>query len=76
MTQCDKCRSSASCERPWKGMEGYLNCVSFGPVMTNGDKMRAMTDEELAEWLAKNDPECDPPEWWLDWLKQETEEDK
>ena len=44
------------------------------PKQTNADRIRAMTDEELAEWLAKNDPECDPPEWWLGWLKQEAEE--
>ena len=42
-------------------------------VETNADRIRAMTDEELAEWLAKNDPECDPPEWWLVWLRQEAE---
>ena len=41
--------------------------------ITNADKLRSMTDEELAEWLSKSDPECDPPEWWLNWLKQETE---
>ena len=56
--------------------------------MTNGDKIRAMTDEELAEW------ECDRAcflcpivdcagrieagqekckQRWLDWLKQEVE---
>ena len=29
---------------------------------TNADRLRAMSDEELSEWLAKNDPECDPPE--------------
>ena len=44
--------------------------------ITNADLIRSMTDEELAEWLAKNDPECDPPEWWLDWLKQEADEGK
>ena len=41
---------------------------------TKADRIRAMTDEELAEWLAKNDPECDPPEWWLDWLRQEAQD--
>lgn len=59
--------------------------------MTNADRIRAMTDEELAEW------ECDracgvcPIEGcegrmeegrkkckqrWLDWLKQEVKEDE
>lgn len=50
---------------------------------TNADRIRAMTDEELAEWLASfvhcdcpvvhyrgcGSEECDVP--WLDWLKQE-----
>ena len=90
MTQCNKCRSSASCERPWKGMDGYLNCVSFDPAMTNGDKMRAMTDEELDKFLGEvqwdvanycggvtQKQEYPVPEQrgaWLDWLKQEVKE--
>lgn len=41
---------------------------------TNADRIRFMTDEELAGWLAKNDPECDSPEWWLNWLRQDVEE--
>ena len=41
---------------------------------TNADRIRAMSDEELAEWLAKNDPECDPAEWWLEWLKEEVKD--
>ena len=49
------------------------NFVEPKPI-TNGDRIRAMSDEELAEWLAKNDPECDPPEWWLNWLRQEVKE--
>lgn len=55
--------------------------VAYVPVIvndklkrTNADLIRAMSDEELADWLAKNDPECDPPEWWLDWLRQEISE--
>ena len=44
---------------------------------TNADRIRAMTDEELAEYL---DGVChdlwqifvkDPQKMWLDWLKQE-----
>ena len=55
---------------------------------TNADRVRAMTDEELAEWIVsvqqdivdyysckKHVPEL-PVESkiWLDWLKQEAEE--
>ena len=42
--------------------------------MTWGDKIRAMTDEELAEWLSCNstgDGYGNSAEDWLDWLKQE-----
>lgn len=37
---------------------------------TNADRIRMMTDEELADWL-----EARTCQWgWLDWLKQEVEE--
>lgn len=45
---------------------------------TNADRIRSMTDEELAEYL---DGVChdlwqmfvkDPKKMWLDWLKQES----
>lgn len=50
---------------------------------TNADRIRSMTDEELAGWLATNDT-CSSPEHerncnnrcgecWLSWLKQEIE---
>ena len=52
--------------------KGYADGLAYKPpVETNADRIRAMPDEKLAEWLAKSDPECDPPEWWLCWLRQE-----
>ena len=47
---------------------------------TNGDRLRAMSDEELAKWLhdshfishgigLSND-------WWLDWLRQEARDER
>ena len=41
---------------------------------TNADKIRNMTDDELAEWLSKNDPEFDEAEWWLRFLKTEVDD--
>lgn len=47
--------------------------------MTNGDKIRQMSDEELAEYLYDgNCPtrECQAPlckDCWLKWLKSEVE---
>ena len=52
--------------------------------MTNADRIRAMTDEALAEWLIVvekailyHQPTLDLAALrkdWLDWLKQEVEE--
>ena len=40
--------------------------------MTWGDKIRAMTDEELAEWAsAITLNEFGDKKDWLDWLKEE-----
>jgi len=48
--------------------------------MTNADRIRVMTDEELAEWIAKDliEPGYDTYDrtyqWWLTWLKKEAGE--
>lgn len=55
--------------------------------MTNADRIRVMTDEELAEQLARLETKCYLrflPHWkcntenfakdWLDWLKQEVDD--
>lgn len=49
-------------------------------VATNADRIRAMSDEELAKKISGIESfalTCGggwPPEKWLDWLKQEVEE--
>lgn len=52
--------------------------------MTNADKIRAMTDEELAHFWETRPDACPPIgticsgkncyDCWLDWLEQEVEE--
>lgn len=61
-------------------------CDDCNP-MTNGDKIRSMTDEELAEWLTDGHEQCDfcakhlcdfdsdCVHGVLKWLKQEVSED-
>ena len=52
------------------------------PKRTNGDRIRAMTDEELAEFLAEyrcthKAPHCmeaNCAQCWLEWLRQEAKE--
>ena len=61
--------------------------MRIGSDMTNADRIRSMTDEELGEWLLKNaacpcaamnggcalnDDTC--RQAWLDWLKEEVKE--
>lgn len=56
-------------------------CPQATPPKSNADKIRAMTDEELAEFLAEyrcahKAPHCreaNCEKCWLDWLKQEVE---
>lgn len=62
------------------GITGMWACKGFVPI-TNADRIRSMSDEELAEYL---DGVChdlwqmfvkDPQKMWLDWLKQEVKDD-
>lgn len=77
----DCCNSGATqymckCKQP---------CYEIIP-MTNADRIRAMTDEELAEWLSDDDRVCPPKHpnckkyvnsckgCFLEWLQQPAEE--
>lgn len=58
-----------------------MDRTGVGRNMTNADKIRQMTDEDLAEYIRVFFPEVCPPgncpgedycyKCWLDWLKQE-----
>jgi hypothetical protein len=57
---CQTCRSGKTCNVA--NAHGYLvgACVEYSPEkpMTNADKIRQMTDEELAEYLCDRTSEC------------------
>ena len=72
MSRCDSCRYQNDFEFHACHI-CHMERDMYKPKRTNADRIRTRSDEKLAEWLAKNDPECDPPEWWLDWLRQEAE---
>ena len=57
-----KC-STGECEQ-WKDCAGYV------PAVTNADRIRAMTDEELAHFLAWH---WNKKDYGLEWLKQPAE---
>lgn len=78
----EKCRWEESC-----GYE-YCNlteCPEYeAKPMTNGDRIRAMTDEELANEMIGCPPdrkvrcqlECECSQCWLGWLQQPVKEDE
>lgn len=61
------------------------NVREVGPVQTKGDEIRAMSDEELAVWIARVEweaglkmrplTEYEMRRKWLDWLKSPVEEE-
>ena len=59
--------------------DDYDFLVQYEPPQpkTNADRIRAMTDEELADWLSYI---CDayytPYGGWIDWLKQEISDEE
>lgn len=81
---CDSCEKYPCTADEKKLM---LSCPAYSPKqkpLTNYDRIRAMTDEELAEWIAEytdclcgiHKPGCSKTKGtcvatWLDWLKQE-----
>ena len=73
MLKCGNCKYNDDCTKVIRiEME---NCTEYRPV-TNADRIRVMTDEELAEWIHKHDCHTNlygdvSKEAVLDWLKQE-----
>ena len=61
------------CNRAFLAQRIKPNFVSKRKPQTNADRIRSMTDEELAELLNINVLAEISGEWknWLDWLKQE-----
>ena len=74
MAQCDRCMFFPCTTNSSVLMQ--KRCPAFKPIeskMTNVDRIRAMTDEELAEWISyeRDDDFMCNTEAWLRWLKQE-----
>lgn len=67
MADCRKCVDFEWCAE-------HEDCGLFKPKQkqTNADRIRAMTDEELAEWIISITEDLTPR--WIDWLKEEAKE--
>lgn len=68
---CDKCYYNHIFEE--KGIPPTEYEAKPKP-QTNADRLRAMSDEELADWLVMNGNGEDY-KTWLDWLRQEATND-
>ena len=85
MPKCEMCGEWPDC--PWK-TDPEIMCGEFHPKpITNADRIRSMTDEELANWLEQfASCELCPAirercgygdgcvKAWLDWLREEAKE--
>lgn len=75
MSDCRKCANLEWCNE-------HEECGLFEPKkMTNADRTRIMTNEELAHLLHSVEEHLFTGnlwnyEKWMDWLKQEVEDDK
>ena len=75
--KCINCNSYFNFDELYKR---YVGEALKPKPLTNADRIRAMTDEELAKKMSGLESfalTCGgawPPEKWLDWLKQEVEE--
>ena len=83
--KCGSCIGKTLCGEPEDTALGCVNRVA-GKPMTNADRIRAMSDEELAK-IIEHELGCpvtgdcekmsrDCKACWLDWLQQPAEEDK
>lgn len=82
MARCDLCVNFDDC--PWRS-DPDAQCSAFKrKPMSNADKIRAMSDEELAEYIASGISRdvCNPPDecedcatCFLDWLIEEITDD-
>lgn len=81
---CENCKKYEDCK---SGSGLTWPCGAYAPkIVTNADRIRAMSDEELAKWFLTvgicirdiDDVKCDGiscKECRLNWLRQPAEED-
>ena len=76
MRKCDTCEDEKLCEMPDFVRNNLKLCKTYTEkiVRTNADRIRKMSDEELAEFLAETELHGSQGSYkdYLDWLKSPT----
>ena len=77
MKGCKNCPAFAKCTVIYRGSACAALRHTYGieddpKIITNADRIRAMSDEELAEWMAECNAyrEYADASQWLPWLQQ------
>lgn len=77
--KCDECNNANICldHIEFPSLGGCTSGMPDRKVITNADRIRNMSDEELAEFLVKYDISLEDketePNNWLEWLQSEAE---
>lgn len=69
---CDRC--AADCRHERNPNEIVVKCGAYKPPMTNADRIRSMSDEELAQFIFEL-YEQPLEDGYLQWLQQPAKED-
>jgi hypothetical protein len=77
MKTCHNCACDPVCDHNWNGWETCGNWIQKPEKPpTNADRIRAMSDEELAKWLEyEGGGVCAEVCGWMNWLQQPAEAD-
>lgn len=75
MVMCADCKHFSAetcyCKRSKVTVCSCYGCCEGARTVTNADKIRALSDDELAEWMSHEpQPGCGCLECWQIWLQQ------
>ena len=71
MPKCENCKKYDDCRN---GSGLVWPCGAYRPkIVTNADRIRSMTDEELAQFLGDEPPYFATYKQYIDWLRKPIE---
>jgi hypothetical protein len=71
MSKCENCKKYDDCRN---GSGLVWPCGAYRPkIVTNADRIRSMTDEELAQFLGDEPPYFATYKQYIDWLRKPIE---